>query len=849
MRRRDHLLSLCCLLLVLGGFALPTASASSSNSRNANHSLVRQTQGSADEEAEKAELKAALSLPPAERIEKFKAFVAAHPNSTQKIRAQELIVSTRAQLGDEKLRAKDTAGGLEQFRLAIADTPAPISDKLFVEVLSRLPINLYYLGQRDASLEIARAIEERVKGDARRLLTIASFYLNIEEPDDAARAAALAVKVAPDMAAAYYALGAAYHIALKLDEAATQYARALELDATMKSARRSLADLRRATGKADEAVTLYRALLQEDAADKGARAGLVLALFDAGKKEEAERELDEALKAEPRNFMLLAGAAYWFMAHNDSARALELAQRAVEIEPRYTWSQVALARALIAQRRPLEAESALRTARQYGRFPTLDYELASTLAAAGLYEEAAEELARSFVMKDGEIETLLAGRVRVHSASFIELLAPERRAGLFQSNAADTEANARVLKGLLAFSSAMNPAGGRDAIKEADAAAAAKEFAAGDDAMRVFRHLYAANRLQRAGLASQTVLELTEGAMSGVDAGVDSPAATVATLADELRTVRARAIASGKDPAAVPGVPRNVLANILRGRIEDITGWTFFNQDKQKEATEHLQRAVSVLPEASLYWRAALWHLGASLAASGNQQEALNAYMKSYDPKTPDPARRAVIETLYRKVNGSLNGLEERLGASASASSNTQSGTTTPAPGAGGTTTQAVSNLAEAGKSADAATTTSAVSTENLPQPQPVPTPSSTPVSVSAPKTTAAALPPEQKAAPKQSENDDKSNDGCMLTVSESVLSLKSNGGTAVVTVTLSGANSSAKVTPMTSNWPDITVFAAQGGADGAFKFTINSISKRAGTYLVTFTSPCGSQDVIVMVK
>lgn len=842
MRRRDRKQSLC-LLLILGCFAFQIASA---KSRTADNSPVQQTQSSSDEEAEKAELKAALSLPPAERIEKFKAFIAARPNSTQRMRAQELIVSTRAQLGDEKLRASDTAGGLEQFRLAIADTPAPISDKLFAEILARIPINLYVLGQRDASLEIARAIEERVKGDARRLLTIASFYLNIEEADDAARAATLAIKVAPEMAAAHYALGAAHYIALKLDEAATEYARALELDATMKTARRSLADLRRASGKAEEAIALYRALLQKDPADKGARAGLVLALFDAGKKEDAERELDEALKAEPRNFLLLAGAAYWFMSHQNSARALELAQRAVEIEPRFTWAQVALARALIAQRRPLEAERALRVARQYGRFPTLDYELASALAAAGLYEEAAEELARSFVLKDGEIGTRLAGRVPVSNASFIELLAPERRAGLFQSAAADTEANARMLKGLLAFSSAMNAPGGRDAIKESDAVAAAKEFTAGDDAMRVFRQLYAAGRLQRAKLASQTGLELTEGATSGVDAAVDSPAATVATLADELRTARARAIASGTNPDAVPDVPRNVLANILRGRIEDITGWTFFNQDKPKEAVEHLQRAVSVLPEASIYWRTALWHLGAALAASGNDQEALNAYMKSCDRDAPDPARRAVIETLYRKVNGSLDGLEDRLGASASASANTQSGNTPD------TTTQAANNPAEAEKSADTATTSaaSAAPTENPQPPQPMPAPEPTPSAtpVSAPATTA-TLPPKQKAAPKQPAKDDKSNDGCTLTVSESVLSLKSNGGTAVVTVTLAGANSAAKVTPMTSNWPDITVFAAPGGADGAFKFTINSISKRAGTYLVTFTSPCGSQDVIVMVK
>jgi tetratricopeptide (TPR) repeat protein len=841
-----NLLSALCLLLILGCFAFQTATA---RVRSTANSLVQQTPASADEEAEKAELKAALSLPPIERIEKYKAFVTAHPNSTQKMRAQELIVSTRAQLGDEKLRAGDAPGGLEQFRLAIADTPAPISDKLFAEILSRIPINLYVLGQRAASLEIARSIEERVKGDARRLLTIASFYLNVEEPEDGARAAELAIKVAPEMAAAHYALGAALHIALKLDEAAAEYARAVELDPKLINARRSLADLRRASGKAEEALALYRELVQAEPSDKAARAGLVLALFDAGKKEEAERELDAALKADERNFMLLAGAAYWFIAHNDSARALELAQRAVEIEPRYTWAQIALARALTAQRRPLEAEQALRVARQYGRFPTLDYELASALASEGLYEEAAEELARSFVLKDGQIETRLAGRVPAHNAGFIELLAPERRAGLFQSTAADNETDARLLKGLLAFNSALNPQGGREAVKETDAALAAKEFAAGDDAMRAFRQLYAASRLQRSGVAAETVLELTEGAVTGVDAAIAAPAATVATLADELRAARASAIAKGTPTPAVPDVPRNVLGNILRGRIEDITGWVFFNQDKLKEATEHLQRAVSVLPESSVYWRAALWHLGAALAAGGNRQEALTAYMKSYDRNAPDAARRAVIEALYRQVNGSLDGFEDKLIASSSASSNIQSSfvKTPPEQTSGGSTTQAANNSAEAGKGSEAA----ASSTPPQPTPQPAPEPTS---QASTPETTATLPASSQTTKPDtpaqtKPEKEAQSSDGCMLAVSESVLSLKSNGGSASITVTLTGANSAAKVTPTTSNWPDITVFAGPTGANGTFTFTVNSISKRAGTYLVTFASPCGSQDVNVIVK
>ncbi len=107
---------------------------------------------------------------------------------------------------------------------------------------------------------------------------------------------------------------------------------------------------------------------------------MILSLLDLGRTDEAKAELEKAIEADPRNVNLLAGAAYWFAAHNDNEMALKLARNAVQIEPRYTWSQIALARALVAQRKPLEAERALRFARQYGKFPTLDYELASTLA-------------------------------------------------------------------------------------------------------------------------------------------------------------------------------------------------------------------------------------------------------------------------------------------------------------------------------------------------------------------------------------------------------------------------------------------------------------------------------------
>lgn len=634
---------------------------------------------------EKAELDALVKqkLPPTERIEKLKAFIEAHPRSPLKPFATELIISARASLGDEKLQAGDIVGGLQQIELAITESPEKMSDGLFLKVVSQLPLNLFLRGQRTASFDAARLIEAKVKDDPKRLLALAGFFLSVEEADEAARLSEAVVKLAPEMASAHQILGASRHIALRLEEAATEYARALELDPKLTTARQSLADLRRASGKAEEALALYREQLTVSPADKPARAGVVLALLDLDKKDEAEQEFATALKDDPRNMALLVGASYWHAAKGDAARAEELATKAIEIEPRYTWAHIALARALVAQKRPLEAERILRFARKYGNFPTLDYELASTLAVSGLYEEAAAELARSFTIKDGQIETRLAGRIPARNANFIELLAPERHAGIFQATAADTQNNARMLKGLLAFNSAMSAAQGRS-VDASQITNAQADFLAGEDGMLAYRQLYMASRLLLRGVELNTVIELAESAKSHVEAALDMPVATVAVMGDELREARVRAGATG-GVLAIGNVQRNILSNVMRGRIEDITGWALFNQDKTSEALTHLKRALSVLPEASAWWRTAQWHLGTTLEATGNQQEALTAYLKGYDPQVPNPVQRAIIESLYRKVNGSLDGLDAKIGASPSVSSNTngnaaqQPSTTEPA--------------------------------------------------------------------------------------------------------------------------------------------------------------------------
>ncbi len=605
------------------------------------------------------EVELTLTKPLPERAVKLKEFLDTHPDSKARPRATELLISTHAALGDQKLKNGDSVGGIQQLLRAIDEADVSISEKLFTGVIAQIPMNLYLRGEREAALKAAQNIEAKFGNDPKRLLAMAGFYLGIERANDTVRLAESAVKLAPDLAEAHHLLAVGLHISLRLDEAIAEYKRTLELDPSSKVSRGSLADLYRAAGKTEQALALYNEQLAAEPKDKAARAGKVISLLELNRSEEANSALQTALTEEPNNLPLLAGTAYWFAAHDSHEKAFDLARRAIGIEPRYTWAQIALAHAYLGLKSPLDAERAIRFARQFGKFPTLSYELASVLASMGFYDEAAEALRESFALKDDQIQTYLAGTRAASDTSFIELLAPERRAGIYQPTPADNAANAKMLKALLALSFAVTP-GADGKIDEAAAVAAAKHFASGTDSMRGFRQVYAANRLLRNGVGIVPALEMVAAARTASDEALKVPVATMAAQAEEFRDLRARALTGGNVPDIAPAPPE-VLANIFKGRLEDLEGWGLFNQEKYSEAITHLKQAAEISPAGTPAWRSALWHLGVALEQAGQKEQALDAYIKSYRAGPPESVHRSTIEQLYRSINGSTNGLEERL--------------------------------------------------------------------------------------------------------------------------------------------------------------------------------------------
>jgi tetratricopeptide (TPR) repeat protein len=278
----------------------------------------------------------------------------------------------------------------------------------------------------------------------------------------------------------------------------------------------------------------------------------------------------------------------------------------------------------------------------------------------GFYDEAAEALRESFALKDDQIQTYLAGSRAASESSFLELLAPERRAGIYQPTPADNAANAKTMKALLALSFAVTP-GADGKIDETVAVAAAKEFASGSDSMQTFRQVYAASRLLRNGVGVDAALEMIASARKATDEALKNPVATMAVQADEFRELRARALTAGTVPDIAPA-PAEVLAKIFKGRLEDLEGWGLFNQEKYSDAITHLKQATETAPQGTPTWRSALWHLGAALEQAGQKEQALDAYIKSYKAGPPESVRHSIIEQLYRSINGSTNGLEERLG-------------------------------------------------------------------------------------------------------------------------------------------------------------------------------------------
>jgi len=116
--------------------------------------------------------------------------------------------------GEQKLQASDTDGGLQQFRLALSGS-AGRHARSIVHGRDRAP-SAQSVSARPAPTPRSTSPHQGLnlwpKSSGKRLVALAQFYLAIENAGDATRIAEAAVQLAPDLAAAHQALGAARHI-------------------------------------------------------------------------------------------------------------------------------------------------------------------------------------------------------------------------------------------------------------------------------------------------------------------------------------------------------------------------------------------------------------------------------------------------------------------------------------------------------------------------------------------------------------------------------------------------------------------------------------------------------------
>lgn len=588
----------------------------------------------------------------AEAITAFKKFIADFPTSEHLADAARRLSGSEAALADAHFDLNEIDPALKLYTDAAADAPKPLPDTLFKERLSKVPPKLFWKGYRKPALAIARTLEE--KADAAQLRELAAFYLTIESGDDARRAAEAALALAPD-AGGYLMLALAKRVDFDLEGSAAAYQKALELDPVSIQAKRGLAEAYRSLGNSDEAAKLYREILTADPENLPAKTGVILSLFESGKVAEGETELAASLADNPNNVMLLAGVAYWYSSHGEAQKAVEYANRAIAVEPRFIWGHIALARGQMLLNKPLEAEKTLLAARRYGNFPTIDYELARAQAATGFYRQAAEGIARNFSLKDGAVSTKLGGRIERTASNIGELISFERRASLFAPLTDSDKQSGNVLVPLLEFWQAVNSG-------SADVAKAATAFeAAGSDPMKLHREIFAASLLVDKKLAPDTALELLKNAATNSGTALQAPDPTAAILAEELYPARTAALAHGETVATSP-IAAATLTGIVRSRIEELAGAALAEKGETDEALIRFKRSLSVAPENSVWQRSVNWRMGALLAAQNDLAGALPYYLKGYKGGMPDPAKYAILKSAYSQVKGNLDGFEAEAG-------------------------------------------------------------------------------------------------------------------------------------------------------------------------------------------
>jgi tetratricopeptide (TPR) repeat protein len=629
-----------------------------------------------------------------ERISLLEKFIAANRGSSLENEARETLMREYALKGEQALREAAPQQALQAFKAAFRAAPATINDKVFGQYIFPLPMAVNAFGYRAESAELMRSFEVRFEGEPNRLVEIGFFYVQIEAPFEAVRVLELAAKQAPQDHRVHNSLGSAYLISLRLEDAAAEFQRAIELDGKDEFASLNLGNLARAMGDFERAVSYYRKQISLKPDDAEAHGGLAIALLALGRDEEGAPEILRARELGPADYRFLTQLCFFYVSRKKATLARPLIEQAAQIEPRYAWAFIAKAETDALEGRFGDALATLITAQNQAGFATLTFALAKALMALDGYDQATEVMGKAFAVNgDGEFEALLGGAIKARSRRLDLLLERERQAALFLSFDPTTSLQYKLAEAIARIDHYSKVA--LAARKQASQAAARKRGRPGQtkapDATED-EETKGATRPRRAAVPPSLTAELSAGRDANL-AGVPDllQAITTFTTLDDGRQAfrmvwvarklteadlaldaaeqlarRAIAIAdTATGPAGsmrdAPGLDREGRRAMLLGRAYDALGWAQFKKGNTRGALDSLIKAVEVYP-TSLDRKTAIWHLAVATQEAGDDRRALDLYIASYEPESPTAVvRRAQIEALYKKLNGSLTGLDQKL--------------------------------------------------------------------------------------------------------------------------------------------------------------------------------------------
>lgn len=599
-------------------------------------------------------LEAALAIEdPEARLGALRPFLSAGVSPAVSQTAREATVASWAQLAEKSLAANRIELATRDFQRAIESLPATISDQFFADTVIRIPQATSMRGYRLEGIELARRLEKRFAGEASRLAAIGEYFMTVEAPEDAIRALGAGVALAGGELDIRYRLAQAYRLGLRLDEAIREYQLVIgeQRDVVSRNRRAfyELGNLYRARGAYADAIALYEAQLAGEPRHLPSFKGLALAWLARGntvRYQEAidkVRELGEAVDDPAQDIYLQTQVALINLARGRLAAARAAAEAALAIEPRYAWARLAAAEVDLAEGRYFEAERNLLAAQQYASFPTLAFTLGKLYLTVEDFDGALEQFAKVITISgEGRFQSRLGGTLEMEAETLRELLAPEHQAAVFLAEPPTTAESFQIAESLLRINGMLT----KSRVGELASVSGGIErqvdlFLKAEGERQIFRALYLARRLAVAGGSPLKAIELTDLVFEQVDS----------------------AIAAEGSLREYPNFDRDGRRQTILGRAWDLRGWAFYHLGRPKESEKALLesiRAYGALPEV----RQALWHLGTVRETGGALAEALELYLSAYEPPAKagnGDLNRTVIELLYRKVHGSLDGLEEKL--------------------------------------------------------------------------------------------------------------------------------------------------------------------------------------------